>query len=104
MVDSSIGLPLLALLLDFAWLVGAVLIGVIGRVMFRRPWRVEAVEVAGSRHVWNVVGFRAAGRRVDEIAAAVASGGSLPEPDSADVPVDVAGSPNRMGGPTYDRR
>lgn len=69
-----VGWPLLVLLVDFAWLAFAVVVGVLGRVIFRRPWRVEAVRDDGVRHSWDVVGFRKAGRQRDTVARALAAG------------------------------
>lgn len=55
------------LVVDIVWLVLAGVIGVIGRVLLRRPWQVEARSSDERRH-WYVPGFRAAGRHRDEIA------------------------------------
>lgn len=68
------GWPLLVLLIDFAWLVGVLIVWIAARVIFRRPWRVEATDDGGERHVWLVVGFRAAGRQRDEVVASLVSG------------------------------
>ncbi|MDJ0768549.1 MAG: hypothetical protein QNJ12_07125 [Ilumatobacter sp.] len=61
------GWPLLLLGIDLAWLLIVGIFGVIGRVVLRRPWRVEATST-DERREWFVQGFRAAGRRRDELA------------------------------------
>lgn len=68
------GWPLLMLALDLVWLVAAVAIGIVARVVFRRPWQVEAIDAAGSRSTWEVVGFRAAGRKRDEVVELIEAG------------------------------
>lgn len=69
-----VGLPLLFLLLDLVWLVAVLVLGVVGRVVLGRPWDVEAVGPDGTRGRWRVKGFRAAGRKVSEIAQHVELG------------------------------
>lgn len=54
------------LVVDIVWLVLVAVFGVVGRVVLRRPWRVEARSGDDRRH-WYVRGFRAAGRHRDEI-------------------------------------
>ena len=61
------GWPVLLIGIDLIWLLLVGLLGVVGRVVLRRPWRVEAVS-ASQRRQWYVQGYRAAGRRRDEIA------------------------------------
>ena len=50
-----------------------------GRVVLRRPWRVEAASQT-ERRVWRVHGFRPTGRRSDEFARRVPT---RPEPPAA---------------------
>jgi len=61
------GWPVLLIGIDLAWplLIGA--LGLVGRVILRRPWRVEAVSPSEGRS-WFVKGYRAAGERRDAIA------------------------------------
>ena len=66
--------PLLELLILLVLLAG----GVIARVVFRRPWHVIARSGREERR-WPVKGFRASGERVQEIAAALASGAEVAE-------------------------
>jgi hypothetical protein len=61
-----LGWPLLLLGIDLAWLAIVGVFGVIGRVVLRRPWRVEATSDT-DRHDWYVQGFRAAGRLRDDL-------------------------------------
>jgi hypothetical protein len=59
------GLPLLLAAVDLVVVVLATLIGIVGRVVFRRPWTVEAVSAGGERHEVEVVGWRRAGEAVE---------------------------------------
>ena len=49
-------------------------LAVVGRVLFRRPWTVEATAGNGDRVISEVVGWRAALRRRDEIAELLGRG------------------------------
>lgn len=59
------GLPFLIALGELFLIVLLALAGVVGRVLFRRPWTVDAVGPTGEHHAWDVVGWRssAAARR-----------------------------------------
>lgn len=59
-------LPLLLLVLDIVVVIVLLVAGVVARVLFRRPWIVEAV--GGGRVATEVVGWRAALRTRDEMA------------------------------------
>lgn len=61
------GWPIFLIGIDLAWLLLVAIFGTIGRVVLRRPWRVEAVST-DVRHDWFVPGFRAAGRLRDDLA------------------------------------
>ncbi|HEV7759332.1 MAG TPA: hypothetical protein VGO78_10095 [Acidimicrobiales bacterium] len=52
--------------------------GVIGRVVFRRPWTVEARDDDGTVLTWQVVGWRASDERAADVAELVASGVTPP--------------------------
>jgi hypothetical protein len=69
-----VALPLLAL----EWVVAGLLslVAAAGRIALRRPWRVEAVlpGATARRLTWNVAGWRAAGRRADQVRAEIAAG------------------------------
>lgn len=77
--------PLLVALLDLVVVVLISLVGVAGRVMFRRPWVVEAVDGVGRRYTWRIVGRRESRAAVDAIAAAFAHG-HTPPPAAGAVP------------------
>lgn len=61
-------LPLLLLFLDLLVIVILLAIGVVARVLFRRPWTVRANASTGETVTVNVVGWRRALRRRDELA------------------------------------
>ena len=61
------GWPILLLGIDLAWLLLVGIFGTIGRVLLRRPWRVEATTDA-ERYEWFAPGFRAAGHLRDDLA------------------------------------
>jgi Zn-dependent protease with chaperone function len=61
-------LPLLLLFLDLVAVVLLLVIGIVARVLFRRPWIVQATAITGETVTVNVVGWRRALRRRDELA------------------------------------
>lgn len=61
-------LPLLLIVLDLLIVLVLLVLAIVGRVLFRRPWTVEATAGDGERIAAQVVGWRAALRRRDEIA------------------------------------
>lgn len=69
-------LPALALAFDIALILLVAAAGVVARVLFRRPWVVEAHEEGrvGERREWLVIGWRASGRVIEEVAVALESG------------------------------
>ena len=67
-------LPLLVAVVDLAFVILLAMVGLAGRVAFRRPWTVEARRSDGSCVAWRVVGWRASGELVDQVANQVASG------------------------------
>lgn len=66
--------PVLVALLDLLLVLLLALIGGATRVLFRRPWAIDALAGDGTAHRWLVVGFRASGRTRDEVAHALAQG------------------------------
>jgi hypothetical protein len=54
----------------------AIAAGLIGRLVFRRPWIVEATSTGRPPQtlVWKVPGWRRSGRLIDEITEALAAG------------------------------
>jgi hypothetical protein len=69
-----LGLPLILALLDVVLVAVLVVGGVVARVLFRRPWTVEALDGAGERVTRQVVGWKASGRARDEMASELAHG------------------------------
>ena len=72
-------LPLLAFALDLFLVVGIAAAGVAARLLFRRPWIIEAEEPSrvGERREWLVVGRPAASRTIREVATALETGWPL---------------------------
>jgi hypothetical protein len=75
-----IGWPLLLFLFETLLIIPITFVaGVAGRVLFRRPWTIEAT---GPRRVeWKVVGWRASSRAADRMEKSIAAtGGVADEP------------------------
>jgi hypothetical protein len=68
--------PVIALSLELIALLALFLAGIVGRVVFRRPWHVLA-RTDGVRYRWPARGWRASGERVQAVADALGRG-SLP--------------------------
>ena len=66
--------PLLIALLDVVLVLLLTAGSVVGRVVFRRPWTIEARADDDTSHTWKVVGWRAADARREEIALSLAAG------------------------------
>ncbi len=66
--------PLLLIAVDLMIVLVLLVVALVGRVLFRRPWTVEATAGDGERVVAEVVGWRAALRRRDEIAESLRLG------------------------------
>jgi hypothetical protein len=73
-----IGIPFLIALGELVVILLLAIAGVVGRVLFRRPWIVDAVDPAGAHHQWPVVGWRASAAARRFIAARIAATGSVP--------------------------
>ncbi len=86
-----LGLPLLLALFDLVIVVVAAVVGVASRVLFRRPWTVEALSADGERHEVRVVGWRSANDGVASIGSSIQHGIPLEPPMGW--PVDGSGSP-----------
>ncbi|MDY7088672.1 MAG: hypothetical protein SYR96_26645 [Actinomycetota bacterium] len=67
-------LPLLLIILDGLIVLALLLVSVAARVLFRRPWIVRATSGRGEVTEVEVVGWRAALRRRDEIAESLRTG------------------------------
>lgn len=77
--------PLLLIIIDLVSVLILLALAIVGRVLFRRPWTVEATASSGERITTEVVGWRAALHRREEIAGLLRRGRQ---------PVDVV-SPRR---------
>jgi hypothetical protein len=67
-------LPLLLVMLDVVIVLILLALSVVARLIFRRPWTVEATAPGHDRLTTHVVGWRAALRRRDEIADSLRRG------------------------------
>lgn len=85
--------PLLLIVIDLTVLVVVVGGAVLGRILFKRPWIVEATRCDRPMPVqrWEVVGWRASGDHVRHIREQLTNGMPLPEPLPSD--------PSDPGGP-----
>ena len=70
--------PVIAIAIEFVVLILVVLATLAGRVVLRRPWTVFAVARTGRTITWEVVGWRASGELIDEVAGALRQGRALP--------------------------
>ncbi|MBV9096885.1 MAG: hypothetical protein JO079_02405 [Frankiaceae bacterium] len=67
-------LPLFLLILDFVVVMVLAGLGLLARVLLRRPWTVEAVSDSGRRYTRPVVGWHNATREVAAISAEIRGG------------------------------
>lgn len=67
-------LPVLVVAVEI--LLGAVivLLGLVAKIVFRRPWAIDAFAGDGTHLRWKEVGWRATTARIDEITAALSHG------------------------------
>jgi hypothetical protein len=70
--------PALFFVFDILLLLVIAGLGILARVVLRRPWIIEAKSSEG-RYDWGVVGWRAAKRGVDQVALWLRNGGSPAE-------------------------
>ena len=70
-------LPVAILALDLLFVVLLAAVSVAARVLFRRPWIVEA-STTGEQHQRPVVGYRASREMVDDTARSIQFSGTLP--------------------------
>lgn len=73
-----IGVPFLIALGELLLIVLLALVGAIGRVLFRRPWTIDAVGPDGARHEWRVVGWKASSAARGFVSERVAATGAPP--------------------------
>ena len=67
-------IPLLVALVDVLILVVLALIALAARVLFRRPWIIDARDGSGTVLRWRVIGWRASGEQVAVIRELLAQG------------------------------
>lgn len=77
-------IPLLVVIVDLLILLLLAFLGLVARVVFRRPWVLEAASSDGQRHQWRVAGWRRSGEQCRHIAQMLAAGIVPP----ADLPID----------------
>lgn len=71
-------IPLLVAVVDVLIVLLLGVLGILARILLRRPWVVEA-RTAGERTVfWRVVGWRASGDERDRVAEWIAATGTVP--------------------------
>ncbi len=73
-VLALLGIPLLVALLELLFLALLIAVALVARVAFRRPWAVQAQADDGTSHWWRVVGWRASGRKIEEVAQHLEAG------------------------------
>lgn len=72
-------IPALIFVIELALVLVAVGLGVLGRVLFRRPWTVEArVDGTSQGGEWKVTGWRASGDFLNSVADRLEATGHLP--------------------------
>lgn len=71
-------IPALIFALELLLVLVAVVVGVLSRVLFKRPWTVEArLKGTYDRREWKVTGWRASGDLLDSVAARLQATGDI---------------------------
>jgi hypothetical protein len=73
-----VAIPVVFALLDLVIVLLLALLGILARIVFRRPWVVEARADDGAISTWRVVGWTASRERCTEIAQLLAAGVTPP--------------------------
>lgn len=73
-----VGLPFLIALGELLVVLLLAVGGAAGRILFRRPWTVDAVGPDGDHHRWHVVGWRRSGTARRFVAERLATTGTVP--------------------------
>ena len=71
-------IPLLVAVVDLLIVILLFVLGALARIVFRRPWTIEARPDNGVVHEWRVVGWRASDEFRRDVATRLASGQQLP--------------------------
>jgi apolipoprotein N-acyltransferase len=71
-----VGVPLLIFLAESLLIIPTVVVGLAGRVLFRRPWTIEVLKEGGLGEAipWEVVGWRASTRAIAQIVGNLEAG------------------------------
>lgn len=75
------GIPFLIALGELLLIVLLAVLGALAKVLFRRPWTVDAVSPDGDHHTWSVVGWGASATARQFVADRLAATGSVPSPE-----------------------
>jgi hypothetical protein len=86
--EVAVGLAVILVLVVFVapLLVAIAGVGLIGRIVFRRPWTVEARADDGTMLRWQVIGWRASGEFRARAAESLRAGVIPPGATTVDVP------------------
>ncbi|MDY7100741.1 MAG: hypothetical protein S0880_06095 [Actinomycetota bacterium] len=84
-----VAVPLLLIIVDLLVVALLVVVGFVARILFRRPWTVEATADDGTRIRWRIKGWGASGDWRDDVArrlslGEVPPGGEQLDPTPAD--------------------
>jgi hypothetical protein len=79
------GFPLLVALVELLLLAALIALVLVARVVLRRPWAVQARADDGTSLWWRVVGWRASGRKIDEVTQLLEAGID-PQPERTTTP------------------
>lgn len=84
-----VGIPFLVALGELLFLVLLTVAGVFGRVVFRRPWTIDAAGPSQLHHEWRLVGWRRSGAAKRFVAEHLAAHGLIPTTAEVDAAVLV---------------
>lgn len=88
-----VAIPLVLVVVDLAIALVLTALGIAARLLFRRPWTIDAESEAGDHHRWRVVGWRASREHAAVVANALAHGNPVPSGEEPSrPPVDGATS------------
>lgn len=73
-----LGIPFLIALGELVFIVLLALSGLVTRILFRRPWTVDAVDPHGGHRDWHVVGWRSSGAARQFVADRIAATATTP--------------------------
>jgi len=82
-----VGFPFLIALGELLLVLLLAVGGAVARILFRRPWTVDAVGPSGDHHRWEVVGWRRSGAARRFIAQRLAEAGTVPTEQEVDAAV-----------------